>query len=187
MAPDVPSNIRVFVRWHDQTVFAGEEVKCTITFKNVAPGPNQQRNPPQSDRSRLVSPLHHRPKSNHALTPPPASSGRGHRRSALSLGVPSSRSHSRSGSVQWPSSASTTTERSGQAHKRSVSIVSMGSTTSTVEDHSSRNDLPTRPQRPARGHGRASSLQIIPRGQNQPSPGPHSGRQDAPYHKEIIV
>ncbi|KAM0231146.1 hypothetical protein ACHAPO_008762 [Fusarium lateritium] len=34
MAPEVPSNIRVFIRWHDQTVFAGEEVKCTITFKN---------------------------------------------------------------------------------------------------------------------------------------------------------
>ncbi|KAL2160861.1 hypothetical protein VTH06DRAFT_1058, partial [Thermothelomyces fergusii] len=28
------SNIRVFVRWHEQAVFAGEELKCTITFKN---------------------------------------------------------------------------------------------------------------------------------------------------------
>ncbi|KAH6990666.1 Rgp1-domain-containing protein [Ilyonectria sp. MPI-CAGE-AT-0026] len=36
MAPDASSNIRVFIRWHEQTVFAGEEVKCTITFKNVA-------------------------------------------------------------------------------------------------------------------------------------------------------
>ncbi|KAL8366058.1 hypothetical protein RB595_004709 [Gaeumannomyces hyphopodioides] len=34
------STIRVFVRWHDQTVFAGEEVKCTITFRNVAAAPN---------------------------------------------------------------------------------------------------------------------------------------------------
>ncbi|KAK4186087.1 Rgp1-domain-containing protein [Podospora australis] len=33
------SNIRVFVRWHEQVVFAGEEVKCTITFKNVARTP----------------------------------------------------------------------------------------------------------------------------------------------------
>lgn len=33
------SNIRVFVNWQDQVVFAGEEVRCTITFKNVAPVP----------------------------------------------------------------------------------------------------------------------------------------------------
>ncbi|KAJ4307181.1 Golgi membrane exchange factor (Ric1p-Rgp1p) subunit [Collariella sp. IMI 366227] len=33
------SNIRVFVRWHEHVVFAGEEVKCTITFKNVARPP----------------------------------------------------------------------------------------------------------------------------------------------------
>ncbi|KAM0423370.1 hypothetical protein ACHAPD_001843 [Fusarium lateritium] len=87
MAPEVPSNIRVFIRWHDQTVFAGEEVKCTITFKNVAPVPGQSKPPPQqSERSRLASPLHTRPRSNQGLTPPPsASSGRGHRRSALSL------------------------------------------------------------------------------------------------------
>ncbi|WAO84105.1 Hypothetical protein NCS54_00131100 [Fusarium falciforme] len=175
MAPDGPSNIRVFIRWHDQTVFAGEDVKCTIIFKNVAPGPGQPKQPPpQSERSRLASPLHGRPKSNHGLTPPPsASSGRGHRRSALSLSVPSSQTHSRSGSVQWPSSASTTDRQPGHSHKRSVSIVSIGST-STVEDHLQRNEVPTRPQRPHRGHGRASSLQIIPRAQNQPSPGPHS-------------
>ncbi|KAL6855289.1 Golgi membrane exchange factor (Ric1p-Rgp1p) subunit [Amphichorda felina] len=44
MAPtEVPSNIRVFVHWHEQTVFAGEEVKCTITFKNVASTHDQQR------------------------------------------------------------------------------------------------------------------------------------------------
>lgn len=178
MAPDGPSNIRVFIRWHDQTVFAGEEVKCTVTFKNVAPGPGQPKQPsPQSERSRLASPLHGRPKSNHGLTPPPsASSGRGHRRSALSLSVPSSQTHSRSGSVQWPSSASATDRQPGHSHKRSVSIVSIGST-STVEDHLQRNEIPMRPQRPHRGHGRASSLQIIPRAQNHPSPGPHSGRQ----------
>ncbi|KAF4970731.1 hypothetical protein FSARC_2288 [Fusarium sarcochroum] len=175
MAPEAPSNIRVFIRWHDQTVFAGEEVKCTITFKNVAPGPGQSKQqPPQSERSRLASPLHGRPKSNHALTPPPsASSGRGHRRSALSLSVPTSQSHSRSGSVQWPSSASSSDRRGSHSHKRSISIVSIGSN-NTVEDHSQRNDLPTRPQRPHRGHGRASSLQIIPRAQSQLPAGPHS-------------
>ncbi|KAJ5666367.1 uncharacterized protein N7477_008815 [Penicillium maclennaniae] len=32
----MPSNIQVFVKWKDQTIFAGENVECTITFKNVA-------------------------------------------------------------------------------------------------------------------------------------------------------
>jgi hypothetical protein len=177
MAPEAPSNIRVFIRWHDQTVFAGEEVKCTVTFKNVAPIPGQSKPlPQQSERSRLASPLHTRPRSNQGLTPPPsASSGRGHRRSALSLSVPASQSHSRTGSVQWPSSPISGDRRSSHSHKRSVSIVSIGSN-NAVEDHTQRNDLPTRPQRPHRGHGRASSLQILPRAQGQLPTGPHSGR-----------
>lgn len=33
-----PSDIQVFVRWKDQTIFAGEDVECTITFRNVADG-----------------------------------------------------------------------------------------------------------------------------------------------------
>ncbi|KAM0296847.1 hypothetical protein ACHAPQ_005423 [Fusarium lateritium] len=175
MAPETPSNIRVFIRWHDQTVFAGEEVKCTITFKNVTPGPGQSKQPPQqSERSRLASPLHSRSKPSQGLTPPPsASSGRGHRRSALSLSVPASQSHSRTGSVQWPSSPGPSDRRSNHSHKRSVSIVSIGSN-NTVEDHTQRNDLPARPQRPHRGHGRASSLQIIPRAQSNLPTGPHS-------------
>ncbi|KAJ5342634.1 hypothetical protein N7541_011758 [Penicillium brevicompactum] len=32
----MPSDIQVFVKWKDQTIFAGENVECTITFKNVA-------------------------------------------------------------------------------------------------------------------------------------------------------
>ena len=32
----MPSDLQVFVKWKEQTVFAGEDVECTITFKNVA-------------------------------------------------------------------------------------------------------------------------------------------------------
>lgn len=32
----MPSDIRIFVRFQDQCVFAGEELQCTITFRNVA-------------------------------------------------------------------------------------------------------------------------------------------------------
>ncbi|KAF4123655.1 RAB6A-GEF complex partner protein 2 [Geosmithia morbida] len=54
MAPsEDPSNLRVFVHWHDQTIFAGEEVKCTITFKNVASDSDRSQKPPPSfDRLR---------------------------------------------------------------------------------------------------------------------------------------
>ncbi|SPO03481.1 related to RGP1 Reduced growth phenotype protein [Cephalotrichum gorgonifer] len=56
------SDVRVFVKWHEQTVFAGEEVKCTITFRNVASIPNiltpqhpGQRTPRQSPAGLGIS------------------------------------------------------------------------------------------------------------------------------------
>jgi len=176
MAPlEEPSNIRVFVHWHEQTVFAGEEVKCKITFKNVATGTDNKSQPSNpSDRTRKASSLHSRAKAASSSTPPLSSTGRGHKRSALSLSVPSSSSHKRQGSLQWPSNGSSSEGKTGQAHKRSVSIVSIGSA-STVDDHTpSRQEappVPSQPPRPMRGygHGRASSLQILPRGHPAPS------------------
>ncbi|VBB77382.1 Putative protein of unknown function [Podospora comata] len=141
MSPDGPnsssnnnsssSNIRVFVRWHEQVVFAGEEVKCTITFKNVARPPgsnncngssnNHVSTPPSSlkpfsqrERLRQPSPLHtgassssggrSKHSSSSSLAPPSAAAagGRGHHRSSLSLSVPSAASRARAGSIQSP-------------------------------------------------------------------------------------
>ncbi|PHH88859.1 hypothetical protein CDD83_6959 [Cordyceps sp. RAO-2017] len=150
MSPDAaPSSIRVFVRWRDQTVFAGEEVKCTITFQNVAPDhqrQQQQQHPPspssQPSGQQKPSPLHGRSRAPSSLTsPPPAASTRGHRRSALSLSVPPPNSHSRSGSIQWPQTATSGDWRPGHTHKRSVSIVSIGSA-STVDEHGPRASGP---------------------------------------------
>ncbi|KAL2205440.1 Rgp1-domain-containing protein [Sarocladium strictum] len=184
---DDATNIRVFVRWHDQTVFSGEEVKCTITFKNVAPLPGQSRHASgqqshaQSERNRLGASLAGRSKANAGLTPPSAATGRGHRRSALSLSIPPSSSRSRSGSIQWPSSQTGSADtRPGHAHKRSVSIVSIGSA-STIDGHQRRESMgaphppPASAQRPGRGHSRSASLQIVPRGPQSPLAGPSSG------------
>ncbi len=58
MSTDGPSNVRVFINWHDQTVFAGEEVRCTITFKNVARVPgssSSSRSRPSPQTSRHAS------------------------------------------------------------------------------------------------------------------------------------
>ncbi|KAG5983440.1 hypothetical protein E4U55_008150 [Claviceps digitariae] len=189
MPPDSQSNIRVFIQWHDQTVFAGEEVKCTVTFKNVASTANHAQNPkssqhPQSkplgERQRLAVPLQARAgRGNVGLTSPPSTATtRGHRRSALSLSVSTTHSHSRSGSIQWPQTAGSGSDwRPGHGHKRSLSIVSMGST-GTVEEHAHHNETSSRSQRPQRGHNRAASLQTPPQGLTSAgvSPGLQSDR-----------
>ncbi|OTB03374.1 hypothetical protein M426DRAFT_321743 [Hypoxylon sp. CI-4A] len=165
----VATNIRVFITWDDQTVFAGEEIKCHITFKNIAPGPDQTRSssshrpqPPNTiaERARQPSPLlSPRTKPNHGLTPPAPS--RGHR-STLSLTVPPTSSRLRGAPQQWtPTQPSP--QRPGHAHKRSLSIVSIGSA-ATIEEQSQGKPSPIRAQRPNRGHGRSASLQISPRG-----------------------
>ncbi|KAI1097701.1 Rgp1-domain-containing protein [Jackrogersella minutella] len=164
----VLSNIRVFITWDDQTVFAGEDIKCHITFKNIAPSPNQtrssnQQQQPQTipERSRQPSPLlSPRSKPNNGLTPPTPS--RGHR-STLSLTVPSSSSRFRGPSQQWTPTQSSP-QRPGHAHKRSLSIVSIGSAATIEEQSQGKASSPARPPRPPRGHGRSASLQISPRG-----------------------
>lgn len=169
------SNIRVFVHWRDQTVFAGEAVQCTVTFRNVAPEANQANGQPQSpsERQRLASPLQTRGKA------AASASTRGHRRAALSLSVPSPSTRSRQGSIQWPQPVGAGDGgRAGHAHKRSVSIVSIGSTTSTIEEHSlvhsPRHENSPR-QQPRHAHNRASSLQIASRGPPTVPSTPQSG------------
>ncbi|KAI0479229.1 Rgp1-domain-containing protein [Xylariaceae sp. FL0804] len=169
------SNIRVFIKWDDQTVFAGEEVSCRITFRNVAPSPSQAQTSqsPRPDRSRQPSPLlSPRAKAGNGLAPPPA--GRGHR-STMSLNVPSVSSRLRSATQQWAPPQPPPPpppQRPGHAHKRSLSIVSIGSA-SAAEDGHRGNASPAWTQRPAFRHGRSSSLQISSRG------GPMNGPQSA--------
>ncbi|KAK8039252.1 hypothetical protein PG993_007663 [Apiospora rasikravindrae] len=191
MSPDSSSNIRVFIHWNDQTVFAGEDIKCNITFKNVARPIQTSHNTPL-DRSRQPSPLlgtPRKPSSNSiGLAPPAANRGRGHR-STLSLNVPASSARSRNATTQWIPPQPPPTTRPGHAHKRSLSIVSIGSN-ATVEEQSQSNGIKLSPQRPARGHGRSASLQISPRGGggsllNGPQsamlpPRPYTGSQASP-------
>ncbi|KAK7948199.1 uncharacterized protein PG986_009085 [Apiospora aurea] len=169
MSPDSSSNIRVFIHWNDQTVFAGEDIKCNITFKNVARPIQTSHNTPL-DRSRQPSPLlgtPRKPSSNSiGLAPPPTARGRGHR-STLSLNVPASSARSRNATTQWIPPQPPPTTRPGHAHKRSLSIVSIGSN-ATVDEQSQTNGVKLSPQRPARGHGRSASLQISPRGGGGP-------------------
>lgn len=179
MASGGSGNVRVFIRWDDQTVFAGEEIKCTITFKNVAPDASQQRTPTRlADRKPFQ-----RAKPTTGLTPPTtisaAGPSRGHRHT-LSLSAPAAFSRSRSGSSQWPQlppHPPKVSDNHGNSHRRSISIVSVGSASATADETQS-NAGTVRPQRPGRGHGRASSLQISPRA-GLGIHGPHSGEHRA--------
>lgn len=135
-SPAPASNIRVFVRWQDHVVFAGEELKCTITFKNTARPPqpaghplrpsqlstrSTSRHASADGRPRHSSPLspvaaqHRGGKANAGLAPPP--SARGHR-STLSLTVPSAASRARagSGSLPWSPAVAARTSQSGNSN-----------------------------------------------------------------------
>ena len=189
MSLDPPGRIRVFVQWTDQAVFAGEEIKCRITFKNVAPDASPcnghrttSRAAPISttDRARQVSPLHPpiaaaRAKQSSGRT----TSVRGHR-SILSLNVPRvpPKSPLRNGPISWSpeSNASDRSSRKGRhgSHNRSVSIVSIASAATMDGPSCLANGSLAKPQRPARGHGRSSSLQIFSRGSRMAG-GPHTG------------
>src|SRR5277367_3160708 len=94
------SNIRVFVQWSEQTVFAGEDIECQITFKNVAAVPNAPRSSshpgslngftPGGGRERKSTPLQTpaaQGNNNISQNSRTAPSSRGHR-STLSLNVP---------------------------------------------------------------------------------------------------
>ncbi|KAF2654092.1 Rgp1-domain-containing protein [Lophiostoma macrostomum CBS 122681] len=184
------SNIRVFVQWKDSTVFAGEDIECTITFKNVALPPGRDKSPsprqngfgPGAERHRKLPPAQSsttkpsisRNSSFGSQIPPPHL--RGHR-PALSLHTPSTAGERRSPVI--PSGFNNGTVASGHKHGRSLSIFSVGTDAATEVSH----ERPAPPRRPARGHGRSASLQVVPGRPNQfsvSSPGHRSATHHSP-------
>lgn len=70
------SDIHVLVRFHEQSVFAGEELRCTITFRNVANVSEPATRPRQSSRRESIGHIaaqiakgHAPHRSNHAARP----------------------------------------------------------------------------------------------------------------------
>ena len=166
----MPSNIQVFVTWKDQTIFAGEEVECTITFRNVTEGPdsNHRRDGGQFQwkLSRVANHTNSDSvfsfKSSQSLfsshrSYSVSSQKKLHRRTASSLSSPLISAHS------FPPASGPPTPQSwrpGHSHKRSVSILSIDS-----EGQLEKTAPPSsfQRQRPARGHTRSASLQVTPR------------------------
>lgn len=174
------TNIRVFVQWTEQTVFAGEEVECQITFKNVASTPPPPRTllHPSSTNGFLAGGERQRKppiaqaRNSSTLSPRPAPQARGHR-PALSLSAPVGMGRSPPGPGSWTAGHSKASA-SGSTHKRSVSIISIGASESAADDAASSGTADG--QRMMRAHRRSASLQIMPRrnGMNGPTSGSSS-------------
>ena len=171
------TTIRAFVQWREQTVFAGEEVQCKITFKNIAQSPGISSRPipptpklngfaPGGERQRKTAPLqpitHSRngswssPTQNPRSQVPPV---RGHR-PTLSLNVPVSLGSAR------PSTGTSTPDQNGSTtprqHQRSLSIVSLGDDGGEHTRGRQSMIMPASGRGPIKQHVRSTSLQVLP-------------------------
>ncbi|OBT83508.1 hypothetical protein VE02_06877 [Pseudogymnoascus sp. 03VT05] len=196
--PPPTSSIRVCVEWSQSTVFAGEEVGCKITFKNIAAIPGIQRIPANSSGTHGPSPLGERHLKTKATTSSQISDGRGRasnvsnslslpnkrgHRSALSLNVPAPGNFQQPDARPGNDNISEAAPRSkGHSHRRSVSIISLGANDTARSDISGSNSNEP-PRVPYRRHGRAASLQIVPRRPYSNGNGPKSASASAPPHR----
>ena len=187
------SDIRVSVQWKSSTVFAGEAIECTITFKNVAQARSFRRSPsPNSDLHRHGS-SRERWKETLPLrsSKSTASSNYKPSRSVPGLSEPKSKTHRPALSLSTtngfaptprpgpPGSVSRTPTAGNNQHRRSVSIVSIGG--DTIDETPSPN--PVRSSgRPLGSHVRAASLQVLPRRSHKPGSGSQSGSSECSKH-----
>jgi hypothetical protein len=154
-------------------VFAGEDVECTITFKNVAVPNGRDKSPnparpgsfgPSGERQRKLPPVQSssrpsisRNSSFVSQMPPPHI--RGHR-PALSLTTPPNGERRSPALPSAPHAGGPSVSR--HAHQRSLSIMSLGKDGPAELSH----DRTASPRRP-RGHGRSASLHVVPGRQSQ--------------------
>ena len=176
------SDIRVAVQWKSSTVFAGEDVECWVTFKNVAQ-PNNLTESPSADlrrrdritqRERFKDSLPPLPaKTHNAQTPPQRPPGENVYQASL-RNQQAAQPHitPKAGGVSGDTAANGPYHTKAP-HRRSISIISIGGDAATVHDDTKQTVIP---RRPGYGHGRTSSLQVLPRRTGLSSPGPTPGR-----------
>ncbi|KAK2802662.1 hypothetical protein FQN50_007270 [Emmonsiellopsis sp. PD_5] len=170
----MPSDIQVFVRWKEQTIFAGEDVECTITFKNVTPtDPASDPNAAQTHYRRGSRPMNGvvnggnyspakslNPFSFNNRRPATASPRNRHHafdkshRPTASLSSPLGLSNSFP--PTFPNNNGGHTP--GHGHKRSVSIISLEPETTAG---GKQGGPPVNNQRGGRAHTRSASFQIF--------------------------
>lgn len=162
----MPSDVNVFVRFKDRSVFAGEELNCVITFKNAASTPDiltssgvNRGNP----RHVVVPSGPSTRKASHSRVPSRAARSKTRHQASFSLSnPPPPKNPDQDKSVPKPETK----------HQRSVSIVSIGSHSlnTNADKYSAKS---SRGQSPALGHRRSSTVQHIGNVQRRPSPARH--------------
>lgn len=173
------SDIRVSVRWESSAVFAGEEVECTVTFKNVTPPSSLRRSPSPNTKLRSHGSSRERWKETlpSRLLQGTATQGR-NVRSQKPLSLKPSHGFPLPRMPNIPRASSRPPDSERNTHRRSVSIISIGG--DTASEASSPGPI-LNPTRPARGHGRAASLQVNARKLGSLNSGSSSGNPDNVY------
>jgi RAB6A-GEF complex partner protein 2 len=148
----MPSDIKVFVRFHDQCVFAGEELKCTITFKNAAYLSEPQTPAHPRRRPSRVASIGYLARSdaqnaNVRSEDPPL---RVQKDAAVTVATGPSGDDQHSQSLN-----STRQARPNHKQQRSVSIISIASPVLSPGPHSA-----GLPPKPSLGHKRSSTVQV---------------------------
>lgn len=161
----MPSDVQVFVRFKEQCVFAGEELHCSITFKNVAelqepptPGVNSFRHNRRNSINQLAAQnarANQTPRS-------PEERPRGRHQPSYSVSQPPTPPIV--GNTTPPSDVAIGTQKPSHKHQRSVSILSMtspglpGSQSDTGIGNVPRNFM---------AHRRSSTMQLADFGRRQ--------------------
>ena len=164
------SDIQVFVRFKEHSVFSGEEIQSIITFKNVTSTSDNAADHKRQSRGWAVSGAAEHPGSGNLGLQNPRqaainthgarkTSKSGHRTTA-SLSIPFTGS-SNPGSTSWTASPA---PHSSTSHKyqKSVSIISLGSP--DVGNEETRRGFFLPRSRPPINHNRSATLQVNSRG-----------------------
>ena len=189
------SDIRVSVQWKSSVVFAGEDLECVITFKNVSEGGHVRKSPSPSPNSqpRRSSSGRDRWKESLPRQDVNRSIGHTHSNSTSNAGcsletvkirglatTPSSSLGSRqASSTKLDEGHSTGGSGKVGRHRRSVSIVSIGKEQHHAQ-HAQYQDQASTFRKAGRSHARAASLQVLPRRSGVAHNGPILSKNTSP-------
>ena len=162
------SNIRVIVQWETSPAFAGEDVKCIITFKNVIQVAKDSRSASTTSQECANGASRHRwkfdlPRSDdtqfsrpHVLTPSTLSAtNRTEHRSTLSLGGDVVPTDGIPGSISTRTTVSPANK--DHQHRRSVSIMSIGRQRGSANETDSSQGWLSSSLEQGRHHNRSAS------------------------------
>lgn len=179
------SDIRVSVQWKNPTVFAGEDVECTITFKNVALAPSTHRSPSPNPHTASHGSHRERWKDTLPVRSTNASTSAMHRNSPSLSGFPQSQARTHKQALSLSSAigsfhdgTSKTSTPGDNKHRRSVSIVSIRG---EANDETTPHSQLLNSGRSSHGHTRAASLHVMPRRNGLLSNSPSSGTPHSAY------